>query len=293
MRVKKQLGVASDREVREAKKKFIFGYEGAETEVQYFKGISNHREELGINKLIEIINLERRDISKSNQLDVVKEIDSFLKRIKEYNDEEVDLRDRIKNIFCTYDIKINEEIEEFLNNEINIKDKDEYINKVSELLENEEKKNFLETIESIKTLENIEFGYDEINIILDRDFKSFTEEQFKEVIDICKKNNYNLGLTNPCFEFWLLLHHTDCIEEFDIEEIKLNPKISSRRNYLGKCLVKKLGSYKKDKIRFEKDFKDNIPIAIKNAEKYCRDVEKLKDNVGSSVGDILIKMTCD
>ncbi len=47
---------------------------------------------------------------------------------------------------------------------------------------------------------------EEFCLIVDRDEKSFTEEQVKLVSDICNEQGYRLIISNPCFELWLLLH---------------------------------------------------------------------------------------
>lgn len=52
---------------------------------------------------------------------------------------------------------------------------------------------------------------DKIILIGDRDKKSFTEEQFDKVVSVSKEKGINLIITNPCIEFWFLLHHTDAL----------------------------------------------------------------------------------
>ncbi len=43
-------------------------------------------------------------------------------------------------------------------------------------------------------------------LVVDRDDNSFTEEQVEEVVEICRDEGFQLIITNPCFELWLLLH---------------------------------------------------------------------------------------
>jgi len=44
-------------------------------------------------------------------------------------------------------------------------------------------------------------------LIADRDSKSNPAKSYLELVDTCCKNNIRLFITNPCFEFWLLLHY--------------------------------------------------------------------------------------
>lgn len=289
LRVKKVLGVPSNTTIREAKKKFIFGYEGDKTEKEYFTGIAENKEYFGISDLVEVINLERFDKSHSNQLNVVKEIDKFLNLVKSCENECKNFEEKLEKVLNTYEIDLNNETKENLKNYIKNynydKNEQEFFEGLKTLIKNEV---IVDRIKSIQELEGIDLEYDEINIIIDRDYKSFTEEQFWNVINICKEKNYNLGLTNPCFEFWLLLHFTDC-SEYNDAEIKENGKKTSRKRFLEKCLSDKLGTYKKNRIHFD-NYKEKVELAINNVENYCKDVEKLNDNIGSSLGSIIERL---
>ena len=87
---------------------------------------------------------------------------------------------------------------------------------------------------SFITLTNFDSEYDKIFIILDRDCHSFTEEQFDEVIVKSKDNNLNLGISNPCFEFFLLLHF-DGVYDLDFNKLKENKK-QGKKTYVEKQL---------------------------------------------------------
>lgn len=91
-----------------------------------------------------------------------------------------------------------------------------------------------------------------------------------------------LFVSSPCFEFFLLLHLCDDIEsEYDIEKIKTNEKISANNTYVGK-IVSELTHARKS-IHFTKDYLDNIPRALINAQKYELDIEKLSDSIGTNL----------
>lgn len=47
---------------------------------------------------------------------------------------------------------------------------------------------------------------DELWMVIDRDSQSWDENQIAEIARLCQQKHYYLALSNPCFEFWLLLH---------------------------------------------------------------------------------------
>lgn len=141
-------------------------------------------------------------------------------------------------------------------------------------------------------------GLDKFILVVDRDKKSFTETQYDEVLcDIKKNADYQLVVSNPCFELWLYFHHTD-LSKLDLVFIADNPKVdvdkktkTPKRTYIENCLKERQkGSYSKTRLRFESYYKDKIKDAILNAEKYCVDVNLLKDKVGTNFGELLKSM---
>ncbi|MCI8298755.1 MAG: RloB domain-containing protein [Lachnospiraceae bacterium] len=99
---------------------------------------------------------------------------------------------------------------------------------------------------------------------------------------------FGLYVTNPCFEFWLLLHFDGV---FDLDEDKLleNPKITSKRRYVEHELRRFLPGYKKSSYRAEKLVKD-IDLAINNEKEFCEDVVELENSVGSNIGKLITDM---
>lgn len=89
-------------------------------------------------------------------------------------------------------------------------------------------------------------------------------------------------MTNPCFEFWLLLHF-DEVAQLDEDMLLENPKVTSKRRYTEQELRKLLPGYSKSKYNVALLMK-YIDKAIINEKKYCEDVEKLEYLLGSNVG---------
>lgn len=129
-------------------------------------------------------------------------------------------------------------------------------------------------------------GFDKICFVVDRDKESFVahtkNNQYEYVLKKCKENGFGFYLTNPCFEFWLLLHFDD-VEQLDEGQLCDNPKVTAKRRYTEQELRKRMSGYTKSSYDVEW-FMRRINIAIQNEKKYCEDVEKLEYLVGSRVG---------
>ena len=93
-------------------------------------------------------------------------------------------------------------------------------------------------------------------------------------------------ISNPAFEFFLLLH-SDKVFEFDRNEMIRNERQGAKRGkrFLEIKLSEIFGCSKTN-LNFEK-FKPNIRKAIKNEKEFCEELEKLKSNLGSNVGQLL------
>jgi hypothetical protein len=123
----------------------------------------------------------------------------------------------------------------------------------------------------------------ELWMVVDRDEHNVSEEQLLAIIDKCKTEGYNLALSNPTFEFWLLLHITS-IEEYDRNLLLTNPRIpsKSKKRFIEKELSSLLGGYNKNNIRFER-FEPGIKEAIQRAKELSIHNEPLIDELGTSV----------
>ena len=133
-----------------------------------------------------------------------------------------------------------------------------------------------------------EEDFDEICLIVDRDKESFIESQYEYVKEKCLEKGFRFCVTNPCFEFWLLMH-SEKVFDLDQEKLLENPKITSKRRYAEYELHKIYPSYKKSNYKAE-EFVENIDTAIKNEKEFCEDVEGLKDSIGSNIGFLIEDM---
>lgn len=107
---------------------------------------------------------------------------------------------------------------------------------------------------------------DEFWMIIDRD-----RWKLDEWVEKCKaQKNFYIALSNPCFEFWLLLHFfdLDTFTDQELQAILENKKVSSSKNYIETYLSANLkGGYNKKKIKPARFLAlDKIKIAIKQAK---------------------------
>lgn len=99
---------------------------------------------------------------------------------------------------------------------------------------------------------------------------------------------FGLYVTNPCFEFWLLLHF-DEVFELDREKLLNNPKVTAKRRYVEQELRRIWPGYKKSSYKAEELVK-YIDHAIHNEKEFCEDVAELEKSIGSNIGKLIIDM---
>ncbi len=135
-------------------------------------------------------------------------------------------------------------------------------------------------------------GFDQICLIVDRDRESFLataeNNQYECVVDKCKEKGFQLYITNPCFEFWLLLHF-DEVFELDKEKLQENPRVTSKRRYAEQELRRIYPKYKKSSYQAE-ELVQNIDKAIQNEREFYEDIMGLENSVGSNIGKLVQKM---
>ena len=137
-----------------------------------------------------------------------------------------------------------------------------------------------------------EEGFDQICLIVDRDKDSYVStpenNQYKYVLDKCREMGFQFCVTNPCFEFWLLLHF-DEVFTLDKEKMLENPKVTVKRRYAEDELRKIYLGYNKSSYHAEILVKE-IDKAIENEKEFCEDIEELECSVGSNIGRLITLM---
>ena len=293
-------------------KKYFLIYEGSDTEVIYFDAVRTMRESIGINPLIELIPIIRSFSEEgwSNPKKILDRVienlreskeqfisyESLLNRIMDYLYEtkvittsKILARNIWKTMLQTCDKKLKKSTEDRVDN---IETSCKIL--MEDLCEEYEVVNIVEDISEIIKDSGLTYeeGFDQICLIVDRDKDSFIStpenNQYKYVLDKCNKMGFQFCVTNPCFEFWLLLHF-DEVFELDEEKLLNNSKVTAKRRYAENELRKIWPGYNKSSYHSEKLVK-NIDKAIENEKKFCEDIEQLENSVGSNIGRLVQKM---
>lgn len=286
------------------RKKYFLVFEGNRTEGIYFNTINELKDKIGINPLIEIISIERT-YTEEGWSNPKKILEQLLKDLEEIENGKISYKTLVDKIIeiIMEDEKISSKILKEISSEKmieNIKNDIESLDNIVENVEEdcefllnmiikklfltiEEIPNILETV--LKNIENKQITYsediDKMCLIVDRDKKSFKEEQYNYVKEECKKKNFKLYVTNPCFEFWLLLHF-DEVHLINKEELLENKRASSKVRFV-ESELKKYFPYNKNKYNAELLI-EKIDLAIENEKRFCEDIERLKNELGSNVG---------
>lgn len=134
--------------------------------------------------------------------------------------------------------------------------------------------------------------HDECWLVLDREKVPARKTNILAIAPSCKSKNYNIAITNPTFEFWLLLH-LENIERYDKEVLFKNDKVNTKRKYIDKELSMRLSSgYNKKRGHFPIKIitKENIQRALEQEKIFENQFEKILDNLGSNVGELVKKI---
>lgn len=296
----------------EALKKYFLIYEGSDTEVIYFDAIRSMREEIGINPLIELIPLVR-SFSEEGWSNPKKILDRVIDNLRESREHAISyetLLNRImdylyetkvittskvlaRNIWKTMERICNKQLHKTLDDTVT--DVEKVCSMLVEALKNEyEVVNIVEDISEIIKDGGLTYeeGFDRICLIVDRDKESFLavpeNNQYMYVLNRCREMGFQLCVTNPCFEFWLLLHF-DEVFELDKEKLADNPKVTAKRRYAENELRRIYPGYSKTSYNAERLVR-NIDKAIYNEKKFCEDIEELQESVGSNIGILVSEM---
>ena len=285
-------------------KKYFLVFEGNRTEEIYFNAINELKDKIGINPLIEIISIERT-YTEEGWSNPKKILEQLLKDLEEIENGKISYKTLVDKIIeiIMEDEKISSKILKEISSEKmieNIKNDIESLDNIVENVEEdcefllnmiikklfltiEEIPNILETV--LKNIENKQITYsediDKMCLIVDRDKKSFKEEQYNYVKEECERKSFKLYVTNPCFEFWLLLHF-DEVHLINKEELLENKRASSKVRFV-ESELKKYFPYNKNKYNAELLI-EKIDLAIENEKRFCEDIERLKNELGSNVG---------
>lgn len=260
-------------ETQSIKRVVFLSVEGEVTERRYFEFVRESRETLGIKSVVEIHVLRRGDSSSSPEK-VVELLENYLE-VRNNNDflaevDKLELKHYDKEFIHKYleapdtiDVKEKRQFEGFL--------KEEQLD-LTYLL-------FLNKFKGSDNGENDVFG-----IVIDRDAGNHSPENMARIFDECDEKGYRCFLTNPRFEFWLLLHVEDVKSEYPDE---LEKMLDFNDETVDKHLLEKTGGGKKIQRKiFDTYFLPNIDTAIERANGLCTSRNELLDQLGSTLGEL-------
>lgn len=260
-------------ETQSIKRVVFLSVEGEVTERRYFEFVRESRETLGIKSVVEIHVLRRGDSSSSPEK-VVELLENYLE-VRNNNDflaevDKLELKHYDKEFIHKYleapdtiDVKEKRQFEGFL--------KEEQLD-LTYLL-------FLNKFKGSDNGENDVFG-----IVIDRAAGNHSPENMARIFDECDEKGYRCFLTNPRFEFWLLLHVADVKSEYPDE---LEKMLDFNDETVDKHLLEKTGGGKKiQRKTFDTYFLPNIDTAIERANGLCTSRNKLLDQLGSTLGEL-------
>ena len=293
----------------EVNRKCFFFCEGQETEPIYFAKLKDMKNEIGISQLIDFIQIEKpRGEDWSNPKKMLDALCLDLSKEITYNTLINAMIDCLytSNYLSKHRNKIQEFsnlLVSFMHDELKVSETDivkdiKQTTKAVYEFFNHQRPKICDIIISNVTdiLNNYEITFDKeidyLCLVVDRDPESFTEFQFDDVLETCKQNNFEFLISNPNFEFWLLLHFDDILE-LDKEKLlhneKINKESKSSIRFIPNELRKCLGKYKKNKYNSDL-LLAKIDTAIKNEKQYCETLSELKNELGSNIGLFIEKL---
>lgn len=292
----------------EVKKKYFLVYEGKETEDIYFQAIDTFRTKVGIDPLIEFIPVIRsyseegwsnprkilgriiQNIEEAETGEIIYE--TLLNWIMDYFQENYVLSNN-RPLARYYWDTLHQICREKMNVSLNdqVEDIPVACKTIAKILKNEFQ---MESVISDipRVMDGGSFTYskdlDKICLIVDRDKDSFTSEQYEQVKATCESKHVGFYVTNPCFEFWLLMHFDDVLE-LNQEMLVENPKVTSKRRYCEDELRKRIPRFKKGKYDASQ-LMQFIYKAIENEKLFSEDIDELKGTIGSNIGTLITEM---
>ena len=131
-------------------------------------------------------------------------------------------------------------------------------------------------------------------VVIDRDQESHSREDLIEIIQKCHEKSFLCCLTNPCFEFWLLLHVVGgemFLEQVEVARILWDEKLLKQKKY-----VSKKGSILAEHAKkiswpqFEAHYKPNLGKALESAKSFAVTEVDLLDLVGTMMPALVDKI---
>ena len=287
------------------KRRFLLFFEGFRTEVQYFTGLKNNRQQFRISSLIEMSVMCRypMDAGVSDPMRLVELVDEYMTWLK---GGKYTIRLFMNSYLCqelseSYIFAHNDNISEFMvraEKSLNVVNSEGLISNIKDSLAicNKVYRDVFEKdpqVEFMPIRPDFDEGLDVVCIIVDRDKDNRTSSKCSDFFSTCKDKNFVPIMTNPCFEFWLLLHFEEVLT-MDKKMIMAN-EYSEDRRYLENVLDEILRGYIPtqgyDKMNLDCGrFAHRVEDAIRNEKHFCNNIKCIKNEIGSNIGYLISMM---
>lgn len=141
---------------------------------------------------------------------------------------------------------------------------------------------------------NFDKKHDKIIIVFDADIFESRSDTYTKLLQEAEKFNFLLGVTNPCFEIFLLLHFEDAyetnIKPFLNEFLK---KDNLKKHGLAYTLLSQKTSINSKSNKEIGKLAKNVKTAIEEEKYLNQDLQKCKGNVTSNIGKIIDTIISD
>lgn len=256
------------------KRIIILSVEGARTEVGYFSGLNRHLDNSIVR--VEILSRKRND-GYSDPEQVLGLLEEYME-LRNNGIIPATIRPSLVSKYSEGAVKDFEFGTGILNHQ------------VREQIRNDLESQGIE-VEYRRHLYELQTEGDYFGIVIDRDWMSNSRELMQKCADICAEMGCGCFISNPCFEFWLLLHLCDVNEEFDDTHKSLlleNKKVSNQHTFVSNEVSKRAGHAKMISKRvFDNVYYGNIQVAMDRAKGFSTQCPALFDNLGTNVPDLL------
>lgn len=260
----------SEEEKVEPTRLIFLSMEGTDTEKEYIVGLNKYKKELHLNSSIYIKPLLRRKADgSSSPTQVIELLEEYLELRKD------GIGKQIKDLLSqNYD-------DDIINNYVYEPSllSHQLIREIDFTLEA-----FGYDLEYKKFLLENQNSNDIFGIVIDTD----SWNDIDKIINYCKEKGYQIFISNPCFELWLLFHWLDVttLSEDEQRQIKNNTKQSNKHTYVS-LKLSKVAHHTKSNIAFRTKYLDKLDTAIINASKLETNLEKLSSNIGTNWPDLI------
>ena len=148
-----------------------------------------------------------------------------------------------------------------------------------------------------RKIETFDENNDIFCLVVDRDVQSNPAPKYRSLIEICKKRKIRLYVTNPCIEFWLILHYPGSLkfDDSECEKIRINAKTETEKGihktYCETKLLEFDPGYTKTSLDFDNKYLKRVKDALDHSDSFDTDLNKLENHIGSNLGELIRELS--